>query len=167
MEAELQTFIDKSHAAKEILQQNPNDPDHIRAYREACFRLLDSILSLLKAAQPGERPSLLAVFKIGVASACEAVRTRIAETTRNQCTITRPDIVSEEFREKCSAACDTLVDTIRSYEPMYIPERLERRAPGREVLIQLQRQFDAEKQRSRQEKQFDNKSLNRLFGGRG
>ena len=168
MNSDLQSITSRDTACDEAFRRHPHDPAAIEEYRTAKYEIAADILRLHEQAEkPDSDSELSALYKRGACAACEAVRTRIAQTVHDACRIIQPSAVPDDFRSRCVSIYDQLTACIRDCDSMYLPEHIERNPPSREFLISLQKQYDLETQQAIRAKQSHNKELNRLFGSRG
>lgn len=146
-------------------ERTPNTPANLDEYRHLKKLLLEQIVESSVQSESSKLQDSL--YKLGVTIACQIVKTQVVETTSDGYRKTELSLVTDEIRDFCVRSYDQLLANIRQYNPMYIPDILERTAPDRDKRIAIFRLYDIQNQRAAQKKQENNKNINKLFGSRG
>ena len=110
---------------------------------------------------------LIPALKTALKACCQAAQTRVSDVSLDGCRVTAPDIAPNPLRQYCLSSYDTLKNIISGLDRMFIPPSIERNAPDARALVDLQRAYDGARQKEEKDKEINNKSFNRLFGGRG
>ncbi len=168
MSPDLRSALAEAEAADEIIRSSQCSHDKINDYRSKKLQLVKSLLQLLEeGADPASDRELIPALKTALKACCQAAQTRVSDVSLDGCRVTAPDIAPNPLRQYCLSSYDTLKNIISGLDRMFIPPSIERNAPDARALVDLQRAYDGARQKEEKDKEINNKSFNRLFGGRG
>lgn len=168
MQTDYRKILADSQAADALLSGGQAGPDQIRRFRSLKLSTVRAACLLLEeGADPAADGQLIPFLRQALTACCQAAQTMISDVSPQGCRITEPDAAPDALRQECLRSYDLISRAICACDPMFIPPFIERSAPDAAFLIELQRRYDGARRQKEQEKEISNRSLNRLFGGKG